>query len=313
MKKKFVFIASMLLALACVVSLTSCGDDKEDATDNQNPSAQPGGGSDNSGSGSSDSNIYGTWYNMHVEESAEEIEIETFTLNADNTCVWGEYRIGASDNWTAIEKDIDTGVFTLAGNTLTTMDDKHGRQTNYQFVLNNDGTATSTLQKSNGETKTTLWKRFEAGMTPEAYLTQLAAGKKQQSNSASSLVGQWQTTRVVGTERGKSFDMSGDQLRYESMVRLTVNADGTYLMEDQKYQIGVFRKSGSGNWYMLNGVLRLEELGYYSRNGDESVYHQRNEPEIRTYTMISLGATELVIREVDAEEQLDMTITFKRL
>jgi len=75
----------------------------------------------------------------------------------------------------------------------------------------------------------------------------------------------------------------------------------------------VFRKSGSGNWYMLNGVLRLEELGYYSRSGDESVYHQRNEPEIRTYSMISLSATELVIREVDAEEQLDMTITFKRL
>ena len=121
--------------------------------------------------------------------------------------------------------------------------------------------------------------------------------QKQKEYSLQSLVGVWEIARIVGHENGKSYDDSGDDLTWESKRRVTIYADGSYLVEDKKRDNVTYRQRDTG-------TLRV--------SGDK-IYIVESDGDKKTTLIIDLTSTRLVLFEAAEDEDYEAIHTYLRV
>ena len=145
--------------------------------------------------------------------------------------------------------------------------------------------------------------------------------------SLQNLVGTWQLTHSVGREidrhsdgtvEEETWDESEADLSWEGKRRITIKADGSYLMEDQKHDNSTWRPRDSGTLRVANGMLYVATTGYYSTSNGESIYHEYSTVTYQTVTVKSLTSTQIVLYvyegpTADDEDEYEETMTFKRV
>ena len=145
--------------------------------------------------------------------------------------------------------------------------------------------------------------------------------------SLPNLVGVWQLIHAVGREvdrhsdgsiEEKTWDESEADLSWEAKKRITIKADGSYLMEDQKSDNATWRLRESGTLRVADGKLYVANTGYYSTWDGESVYHEYSTVQYETLTVKSLTSTQVVLYiyegpTAEDDDEYEETMTFKRV
>ena len=138
-------------------------------------------------------------------------------------------------------------------------------------------------------------------------------GGPQMEYTIQNFVGVWKLVHITGHEGARYYDRSEADLSWESKRRVTINANGSYLEEDQKGDNITWRPRSKGVFSVSGEIMHRSKVGYYSVNGSEYIYHEYTTPENSTATIMSLTAAQFVLYEKVESENYEATVTFQRV